>query len=330
MLAPMLDRARCWLETSEGLRILVRDRGLMLGRRKECDVVLLDRRASSQHCVITPTVRGVEVLALGKNPTNVNGETVRQRTLLRGGDRLEVPGGTYTVVLDEGLGFTDRAWVLQGPGGAWGIRQLPFTVGGGDDDHLRVDGWPEASLTFHLVSGTLAVELGCELSMSRIPLPEGAVETVVPGDRFERDGVIFKVESEGAGTQAATVLADGLGLPNRVRFQFLPSGGRLDMGFEGRPNVLLELSELRARLVAALLDPPGSYESGDYVPDEVLLPAIWSARAERGRTDLNILIHRTRKVLLKGGVNPSAILARAKQGGSTSFRIARGCSVTIE
>ena len=70
-------------------------------------------------------------------------------------------------------------------------------------------------------------------------------------------------------------------------------------------------------------------ETGVFVPDDVLLTSIWPGNANRGRTDLNVLIHRTRKSLMNAGVNPSAVLARARQGRATAFHLAPAAKVEV-
>ena len=102
------------------------------------------------------------------------------------------------------------------------------------------------------------------------------------------------------------------------------------MGFADGATHTVDLAELRANLVAALLTPPRPYKAGELIPDDVLAPAIWPGQQERGRTDLNLLLHRTRKNLLRAGINPSVVLARAKKGGATCFRLSPGAHVVVE
>jgi hypothetical protein len=62
----------------------------------------------------------------------------------------------------------------------------------------------------------------------------------------------------------------------------------------------------------------------------MVIKSIWAGQPGRGRTDLNVLIHRTRKDLLTAGINPAAVLARARKGGATSFRLAKDAAVSVE
>lgn len=324
------NRPRCWLVMSGGARILVQDRGLVLGRLPSCDVVLSDPHASSRHAVITPTVNGLELVALGRNPTSVNGAPVDRNALLENGDVLELPGATFTVDVDRSTSWSRQAWVVELPDGSWyAIRQLPFIVGGGRSDHLEVPGWPERLLTFHLVQGELAVELGADAELCGEPIPEGAVELVEPRDEVRSGGTTVRFLLADGSDGDSTKIDAGASLPTSARFEFLPNGGRLHLHFGPDAEVVVELSELRARLVASLLDPPGEYQAGDFLPDEVLIPSIWSRGSSRGRTDLNLLVHRTRKNLLDAGINPVAVLVRARKGGATSFRLAPGAEVAV-
>jgi hypothetical protein len=326
----LLNRPRCWLVRERGARVLVQERGLLMGRLPDNDIVLTDRRASSSHALVTTTIRGLEVVSLGRNPTRVNEQVVQGRAVLNQGDELEVPGGKFTVQIEKGRGWSDHAWVIEHPdGGRYGLRQLPFQLGGSPDDHLVVEGWPAGAVRFDVAQGALAVELEAEATLSGELLPAGAVEALESGDTVTIGGRSVRVLSS-AGSGEDTVLAPQAQLPTRARFQFLPNGGRLEVGFADGTSHTVDLAELRANLVAALLTPPKPYKAGELIPDDVLAPAIWPGQQERGRTDLNLLLHRTRKNLLRVGINPSIVLARAKKGGATCFRLAPGAHVIVE
>jgi hypothetical protein len=327
----LLRRPRCWLVREKGARVLVQDRGLIMGRLPDNDIILSDRRASSNHALVTATIRGLEVVSLGRNPSRVNGSVVQGRAVLQHGDSLEVPGGTFKIQIEKGRGWSDHAWVVEHPDGArYGLRQLPFTIGGSPDDHLQVEGWPSGAICFDVAQGALAVELEAEADLSGEVQPAGAVEALESGDTVTIDGQAVRVLSSAAGSGEETVLAPQALLPTRARFQFQPNGGRLEVGFADGSTHTVELAELRANLVAALLTPPKPYKAGELIPDETLAPTIWPGQQERGRTDLNLLLHRTRKNLLRAGINPSVVLARAKKGGATCFRLAPGAQVIVE
>lgn len=319
-----------WLRRDNGATVAIPDRGLVLGRRADCDVVLGSPKASSVHAIVTPTLDGLELLALGRNPTLVNAERVTGRRILGDGASLELPGGVFTVKLGSTARWSARPWAIRHPDGhRYALRRLPFTVGGAEADHLLVPGWPAGALEFHAAGGAVAAEFHAGGILNDAPMAAGAVELVEDQDRIAFGGRELQVETSGPRDQAPTVVAASSGL-RAVRFEFQPSGGRLTLQLDDRsPAVTLELPELRARLIAALLSPPSGYAAGDLIPDDLLIPAIWSASAERTRVDLNVLIYRTRKVLLKAGVNPAKVLTRARNGGSTRIQLAAGAQVSV-
>ena len=98
-------------------------------------------------------------------------------------------------------------------------------------------------------------------------MPMGTVEGVQKGDLLTFGGQDLRVEPAEENRRETThiIRKDGA---LRVEFAFQPTGARLvlDLG-EGPREVLLP--ELRARFVAALLTPPGGYEAGELIPDEV-------------------------------------------------------------
>lgn len=89
------------LELADGRRVVVAD-GLVLGRGKDCDVVLEDTKASRRHARLIVLGSVVEIEDLGSsNGTLLNGHRV-QRRLLRSGDELTI--GTTTVRYVEEAG----------------------------------------------------------------------------------------------------------------------------------------------------------------------------------------------------------------------------------
>lgn len=305
---------------------------LLIGRDPACDVVLGAPEASRRQALISWTSRGLEVLALGRNRILINGDEMDGVSYVDVGDVIEFPGARLLVAERPIKRETDGAWVIQHPDeGFYGVRHLPMTLGGGEGDDLFVPGWPETSLTLHGAQGLLAVETRVDVIFNKHErLPGGSVETCEAEDCFEVNGTRIYIRNPTLeGNRSSTVVLPANWLPRKAHFEFLPRGGRLALEFAGGPPVIVQLSELRSLLVAALLGPQGGYEAGDFVPDEVLIPSIWTGRTVRGRTDVNILVHRTRKNLLAAGVNP-AVLVRAPKGGSTAFKLAPNASVRVD
>jgi hypothetical protein len=324
-------RPSVWLVRDTGARVRVPARGLLLGRRADCDIVLDDKRASQHHALITPTLRGLELVALGRNPTKVDGRPVERQTVVRHGQAIEVPGGLFMVHSpgDRRSGSLP-AWVAIHPDGhVYGIRQLPYSIGGGPEDDLQVRGWAPAALCFYPVQGALAVETSANLLLNGDEIEAGAVEVLEPGDIFSAADLEVRIDDARAKDGEATDMRARSPHATELLFEFLPNGGRLTLEFDDGEKMIVELAELRARLVAALLTPGGGYDAGEFIPDEVLLTSIWPGNSGRGRTDLNVLIHRTRKTLMKAGINPSTVIARARQGRATSIRLAPGAKVTV-
>ncbi len=326
------DRPGVWLVRDTGARLRITARGVLIGRREDCDIVIDDPRASHHHALLTPTTRGLELVALGRNPTKVDGRRVDRQAIVQHGQAIEVPGGVFMVhaPFDRRPRHPEPAWTVIHPdGNTYGIRQLPFTIGGVDADNLIIEGWPAAALCFYPVQGGMAVELTAQAQMNDDELEPGSVEVVDSDDMFTISGQSITLRDASGGGEDSTQMRPRSPHPTEVLFEFLPNGGRILLGFADGDRMTVSLPELRARLLAALLGPPGDYQPGEYIPDEVLLTSIWPGNTGRGRTDLNVLIHRTRKSLMNAGINPSAVLARARQGRATSFKLAPGAKVEV-
>lgn len=315
----------------QGATLAIPQRGLVLGRRPDCDVVLDSPKASQVQALLTPTLGGLELLAVGRNPTTVDGAVVQTRCLLADGARIGLPGAAFEVRTDPSDHWSATSWVVTDPDGhRYALRRLPFSIGGGPRDHLQIRGWPPQAVELHAAGGAVVSEARVAATLGGQPIPAGAVETVHDGDVLEIAGRRIELTSAHGLGRAVTVLVPEQGGAHQVLFSFLPAGGQLELRFrdEDVPRVVV-LAELRARLLAALLSPPKGYAAGELIPDDLLIPAIWSARADRSRTDLNVLIFRTRKSLVKAGLNPERVLERARTGGGTRFLLAPGATVHI-
>lgn len=323
--------SRAWLHRDNGTILRVPPGGLRIGRRADCHVVLEDPEASLIHAIVSGAGPGVEVVSVGRNPTRVNGEEVRGAALLADRDTLEVPGATFVARVSRGRPWNGRSWWIEHPDGhKYGLRQLPSTAGDGEDDDLRVRGWPPAAATFYAADGAVAVELGAPGVLNDEALPFGAVEVLETFDRLAFNGVEVHLRSIDDVTRGGvTMSAQADAGARRALFAFRPAGGVLTVDFGDGPTSV-ELAELRARLVAALLQPPRNYAPGEHIPDEVLIKAIWPGTSGRDRVDLNVLIHRTRKDLVRVGINPARLIERPRQGGSTRICLAPEAEVNVE
>ena len=80
-----------------GRRVLVPPPGAVLGRSRECDIVLEDPGVSRRHAELRPSEDGWVLLDLGStNGVRINGRTLRGKHALQLGDRIEL-GNTELV-----------------------------------------------------------------------------------------------------------------------------------------------------------------------------------------------------------------------------------------
>lgn len=325
----------CWLVGQDGARVRVGRGGLVVGRRSDCGLVLADPGVSRRHALIRETRDGAEVVHLGKAPTRVNGDDVRDVAPLANADLIEIGASTLTVALGEGgEGPTGRGWMLESLGKAlYGISRSPYVVGGGEADDVVLEAWPPGAARFHAVQDSLVVELG---SPGRVRGVAREVEESVSlrvGDTIEFGGTALSVLASGLGSEGTTRVSAAWTPPHRVSLHFHARGGLLSLEFPHTPAseapVSIHLPDRRCDLVATLLQPPGGLKAGDLISDEVLAPRVWPGQHGKGRTDINLLLHRTRKNLVEAGVDGPALLERGKGGGETRFVVARKAEVTI-
>lgn len=311
-----------WLEDDAGCSVRLPESGLLLGRQAGCGLVLQDPRASSLHALLLPTSGGVELRNLGRNPTRADGQPAT-RALLADGARLELPGASFVL---RSRGAPSARWVLRVGPTRVGLHGPPLVLGSGPEADLRLPGGPPRLAAVSVAQQVVILEALAPLELRSEALEAGDLEPLLAGDRLHVGDALVELEAAG-GPTGPTV--GGLSLPVCAHFAFLPAGGRLELTFVDGSQVALELSELRARLVALLLEPPGAHTAGELVPDEVLLPGIWPGEAHRSRLDLNTLVHRTRKDLLGAGLNPAPLLVRPRAGRATALRLARGAEVSV-
>ena len=84
------NRGRAVLSV-EGKRMLVGPHGAVLGRSRECDIMLASPEVSRRHAQISPTESGWTIADLGStNGVQVNGSTISGRHVLSPGDVIEL------------------------------------------------------------------------------------------------------------------------------------------------------------------------------------------------------------------------------------------------
>jgi hypothetical protein len=319
------------LAISGGKRFAITAGGLLIGRSASADIVLPDTAASRAQAMVVAGVNAPTLLVMGRGTTAVNDVVVTEFRELAAGDRVSVPGLVLEVIADGVIDATPgQSWVVQSSGGGFfGVARTPFSVGGRATASLRVAGWPDDVMCFH-VSETFHIEAIEPVRLDGALLAAGAVELLTPGSIIEYRDERFVIVAGGAlGADSTTNNAHDptASLPDAVRLEFLPRGGRLIIGRRGRDSNVY-LAERRCDLIAALLQPGAGLVAGDYIPDDVLIPKIWPGR-DMTRVDLNVLLHRTRNDLVRAGLDGSTLLARSP-GGGTRFALARGAVVVVE
>jgi hypothetical protein len=79
------------LVVSEGRRLVVARSGAVIGRSRDCDIVLGDSNVSRRHAEVRPTEDGWTIVDLDStNGVTVNGRRIRGSAPLRGGERIEL------------------------------------------------------------------------------------------------------------------------------------------------------------------------------------------------------------------------------------------------
>lgn len=320
------------LERPDGCALRVPARGLMLGRSADCDVVLVHPGASQCHALVLPAGEALRIVALGRNPTNLNGQPLRGASPAVEGDLIELPGATFRV-RSVGAGGRDErvlAWVILGAEERYAVRGPVFAIGGEAAADLRIPGWPEAALRFTVVQRGLVLEIGQPGWLGGELLEAGAVLAPTDRDRLRFGSTEIELAMAPDERWDETVVSTGDGASS-IRFSFLPNGGRLEVAFrDAAEPFVAELPELRARLFAALLTPRGGFSPGDEMPDEVVMEAVWPRGRDRDRTDLNQLVHRARRDLLRAGVNPERLLYRPRRGGAVRILLAAQATIRVD
>jgi hypothetical protein len=317
-----------WLEGDLG-RLLVRHAGLLVGRSAECDVVLADARVSRHHFLLRPTDDGVEVTVLGRAPVQVNGAAVAASATLRDGDTIALLGKTFRVVSTAApqARVESFVWGVEVREGAYyRVLESPFTLGGGPRDHLQMAQWPPALLTLTMVQRALVLEPSQPgVTLDGAALQESQVAAVLPGAVARYLDQSIRFVAAPVASELETVPAEDESLPRLARLEFLTRGGRLTLGF-GAWERTLWLADRRCDLVATLLFPPAPYAAGDAIPDEVLLPRVWPD-GNGGRVELNTLVFRVRKDLVRADIDGATLVDRGD--GATRFRLRDGATATL-
>ncbi len=321
----------CFLRrASGGARVRVDERGVYLGRGACNDIVLTSRAASTVHAIVRVGPNGPEILPLGRNATELNGTSLEGPHQLWSGDVITVPGEQFTVErADAHAAAQPTGWrAVDASGAQWGLCRAVSRAGGGDDDDLRLPGWPPAALTLFVAQGGLIVEAARPVLVNGVDAAGLMVvrdgDVLAPIDAPEH--ALTLRASRWYANSETTEQALPVDLAREIAFEFLPRGGLLRLVFD-RGEVAVRLAEVRAALVAVLLGEGGGHAPGDWCPDELVLRRVWPGQDRKDRLDVNNLVHRLRANLVQHGLNPFALIERAD--GATRIRIAPGARVEV-
>jgi hypothetical protein len=324
-------RLRCMLIVRDGPSRRVGPGGVLIGRQRDCDVVVDDPSISRRHALVRLTPDGAEVVPLGRTPIELNGKLRDRACALADGDALALPGLSLVVSIrvagvDTAAPATYR--LERARGGSFGVVHSPFVVGGGDGDDLIVHKWPAAALQFSVAQHELFVEVSAGTATKNGTLIEaGTLEALAAGDALTYRKETFVVRAAGA-HDATTAVAGLADLPTKVVVEMLPRGGRVVFTV-GDGERAVYFADRGLDLVAALLRPPTGYVAGDFVPDDVIRPIVWPRSATVSRPEINMLISRCRRVLVEAGLSGPRLLVRAPGGGATKLALAPGAEVSV-
>jgi hypothetical protein len=327
-----MAQALWWLTDTEATRLPLDAGGVLIGRSPGCDLVLRDPKASRSQALVYLAAEGPRMLVLGRGRTLHNGQRIERDVRLSVSDSIEFPGVSLTVRSTHDAASTEGGWVLERPsGGFFGVPSGPFVIGGHGADDLQLSGWPEHALTLHLTQRRMHLLAGTTLEVDGLVVSEGALVPLSAGSRIAYAGQILRVitgkDVWHGSTVASTSPDDDGAVPERVRLEFLPRGCRLRMHAGGAERSVY-LPGQRSELMAILLKPPAPYEVGQTLEDDFLITRLWPKQT-RSRLDLNTLIYRLRKDLVRAGIDASGFVVRAEGGGGTRVGLASGAQIEI-
>lgn len=304
--------------------------GILIGRGRDCDLVVDDPSVSRRHAHVRLTPDGAEVVPLGRSPVDVNGTPTQRPQPLADGDQLRFPNLVLSVMLRAERADADEptGYLLERAGGGnFGIAASPFAIGGGTGDDLIVAGWPERAIVLHLAQGELFVQAQTAAVMlgdRELDLEEPSA--IVEGDLLHFADETFTVRYFGG--RDATTKVRRADVPTRVVIEMLPRGGRIVFtSSDGDREVVL--ADRRLDLMMALLRPPAGHAAGDFIPDDVVRAVVWPRNPAVSRPEINTLISRCRRDLVQAGLAGPRLLERAPNGGATRFNLAPGAAIEM-
>jgi hypothetical protein len=306
---------------SNGLSRRVGPKGLLIGRHRDCDIVIVAPTVSRRHALVRATRDGADLLPLGRVPIEVNGKAADRLRELAHGDTIALPGLTLTVEIVAARSDA-TTFRLERRGARLTISHSPFAIGGGEMNDLIIKRWPERALHFHVAGRELYVEvLAGKATRNGVDIASESVEPLAIGDVLVYRKEKFVVERPHGDDD--TTVGESTELPRRVDIHMLPRGGRVVFDMPDAPRSVF-LSERRLDLVIALLRPPPGHKPGDFIPDEIVSAIVWPREPVVSRQEINVLIGRCRRDLVQAGLAGARLLERAPGGGGTRLALAPG------
>jgi len=313
---------------SDGLSRRVGAKGLLIGRHRDCDVVVSAPTVSRRHALVRVTRDGAELLPIGRVPIEVNGKASDRARDLAHGDTIALPGLVLTVEIVAPRSKVTTFWLECRRAGSIAISHSPFAIGGGETNDLIIKRWPERALCFHVAGRELYVEVVTgKAALNGVEVASESVEPLAFGDKLVYRKETFVVERPSGGED--TTVGETAELPRGIRLQLLPRGGVVVFEMPDASRSVF-LSERRLDLVIALVRPPPGHTPGDFIPDEVVSAIVWPRDPEVSRQEINTLISRCRRDLVQAGLSGARLLERAPGGGGTRLALAPGGAIVFE
>ncbi len=319
---------RYYLQELEGDKPVGRPRfisegGTRMGRHPRSDVVFPPDQPGihTHHAALLPKGNHVLVQALDRIPPRIRGVAVEGQAHAYPGSVLEIGPEDEPFRFEFGcetVRDNGEFWLVNVDGRTLYRVEPRLTVGGGVDDKLHVEGWPERAFTFYETDGALVVETkeGVVAQLGDEPMPEMSQEQLGSGDFLEFRDSLIKVYVSSR-IEGARTIQTAPRLNNAIRFERHPQfGGTLTLTYVegGAVEVIkIDLPEKRADLLHLLIEHAKKHGPYDRMPDEQLARWLWPGEG-KGREEINQLLFHTRKQLLETGVNGKALLVKERGG----------------
>lgn len=322
------------MELADGSRLRVKAGGLLLGRGRDCDVRVLEPRASSRHALIRMGAKALEIVHLGQNPTLTDGSPCAPGRIipLQDGSTVQIPGLSARVDVDQTDEFETVGWAIATDKETLHpVNFSPFLVGGGDHDDLILPGLPPGVLTLTLSQGALYFWSSLDVTLDGRSVPSGECQPLQPGWSILVGDRLLAISDEAGDGFATTMLAEDALLPEAIRLERLPkkAGARLTVLVNGR-ELSAPLTHNQALLTEVLLDPPECGPEAGWVSDKAISETLWPDRPVMGREDVNRELKRLRQRLHDHGLTGYQWIRKHDTGGFTRFVLARGVEPEIE